>query len=569
MSMKKLIIILFIFFLAIACVNASDLNQTDEEASCEVIHHSFSNDILDESSEKIYDENISSDDQYNHDRSWYYDEDARNFAYEIIKNYTNGSRPVVQDDSHYDINDDSPEFKEVYDWLVNYWESCRNNRSQSDDTFFNDSEWDSDEINDLANEIYEYHHLRTNSSNASLMADDLVKYYGDDKYFTVNITNPNDFWNEVCFYVNGSMYSSGIYNTKAGVIFTLNPGKYLITTSVPNMNCSINNTLTVLSTIQSKDLVKYYKDASKFEVNISDVNSSMPENVTFEINGVSYLRPCSNGIAAIGINLDPGRYSITTTNPINGEKKTNNITVLSYIESGDLVKYYRNDSQFVVRVLNRTSGSVTFNINGVFYTRQINQTGHAKLNINLNPGRYIITTICGDYVNSNNITVLSKLYANDLEMYQRDGSQFLVKLLDDNGNRLSGKNVTFNINGVFYNRLTDSNGIARLNINLDSGNYIITSMYDGLAISNNIKISSEPISDPHQMVSPIVKRAVFNALNDTGIIITSFDSTYEMGYRAHLCDLNGNHVDFLTVTDDGEIKKWNDQFYPEPSSISP
>ena len=41
MSMKKLIIILFIFFLSVACVNASDLNQTDKEASCEVIHHSF------------------------------------------------------------------------------------------------------------------------------------------------------------------------------------------------------------------------------------------------------------------------------------------------------------------------------------------------------------------------------------------------------------------------------------------------------------------------------------------------------------------------------------------------
>ena len=42
-------------------------------------------------------------------------------------------------------------------------------------------------------------------------------------------------------------------------------------------------------------------------------------------------------------------------------------------------------------------------------------------------------------------------------------------------------------------------------------------------------------------------------INDTGIIITSFDSTYELGYRAHLCDLNGNHMDFLT--DDGQIKK--------------
>ena len=47
-----------------------------------------------------------------------------------------------------------------------------------------------------------------------------------------------------------------------------------------------------------------------------------------------------------------------------------------------------------------------------------------------------------------------------------------------------------NINGVFYDRITDNAGIARLNINLMPGEYIITSMYkNGAAISNKITIS--------------------------------------------------------------------------------
>ncbi|MBQ9025627.1 MAG: carboxypeptidase regulatory-like domain-containing protein, partial [Methanobrevibacter sp.] len=71
--------------------------------------------------------------------------------------------------------------------------------------------------------------------------------------------------------------------------------------------------------------------------------------------------------------------------------RSNNVTVISQLESNDLIKYYRNDSQFIVRVL-ADNGSyvgageeVTFNINGVFYTRVTNETGYVTLNINLNP----------------------------------------------------------------------------------------------------------------------------------------------------------------------------------------
>ena len=43
---------------------------------------------------------------------------------------------------------------------------------------------------------------------------------------------------------------------------------------------------------------------------------------------------------------------------------------------------------------------------------------------------------------------------------------------------------------VFYERTTDEDGIAKLNINLMAGEYIITSQYDNAVISNKITISS-------------------------------------------------------------------------------
>ena len=49
--------------------------------------------------------------------------------------------------------------------------------------------------------------------------------------------------------------------------------------------------------------------------------------------------------------------------------------------------------------------------------------------------------------------------------------------------------ISFNINGVMYNRITDSEGHAKLNINLPAGEYIITSSYNGCNIANNITVT--------------------------------------------------------------------------------
>ena len=74
-------------------------------------------------------------------------------------------------------------------------------------------------------------------------------------------------------------------------------------------------------------------------------------------------------------------------------------------------------------------------------------------------------------------------------MSYKDGTKFKATLLDGQGKPFSGQNVNFNINGVFYTRVTDSNGVASLNINLMSGKYIITSSFNGYNIANTITIS--------------------------------------------------------------------------------
>ena len=70
-----------------------------------------------------------------------------------------------------------------------------------------------------------------------------------------------------------------------------------------------------------------------------------------------------------------------------------------------------------------------------------------------------------------------------------DGSKFTAQTLDGQGKPLANQNVLFNVNGIFYNEITDDTGIASLNINLMSGKYIITSYWNDFQTGNNIKIS--------------------------------------------------------------------------------
>jgi hypothetical protein len=70
-----------------------------------------------------------------------------------------------------------------------------------------------------------------------------------------------------------------------------------------------------------------------------------------------------------------------------------------------------------------------------------------------------------------------------------DGTQFVATLVDGQGNPYKDQFVTFNVNGILYNRLTDSNGQAKLNIRLPPGEYIITSSFNGCNVANKITIT--------------------------------------------------------------------------------
>ena len=347
--------------------------------------------------------------------------------------------------------------------------------------------------------------VEINSIKTVLEAENVVMYYKDGTRFAVVLRdiygNPLANMN-VTISINGRDYvKQSDENGTASLGLNLESKNYTVVTTFGGnskyFGTRSNNTVSILSTLLSKDIVKYYRNGTQFYATVLDFKGNPLANTTvmFNINGVFYNKTTDeNGTAKLNIWLRPGKYIITIFNLVTGEQAGNNVTVLSKIvENYDLVKYYKNASKFSVKILDSqgypVEGTiVTFNINGVFYYKETDSNGIASLAINLRPGKYVITTMYGQYDVGNNVTVLPTLQTSDLKMKYLDGSAFNARVVDGQGNPLANQIVTFNVNGVFYNKVTNDEGIASLNIRLMKGEYIITSIYNGFETGNTIKI---------------------------------------------------------------------------------
>ena len=347
--------------------------------------------------------------------------------------------------------------------------------------------------------------VEINSIKTVLEAENVVMYYKDGTRFAVVLKdiNGNPLANmDVIISINGRDYvKQSDENGTASLGLNLESKNYTVVTTFGGnskyFGTRSNNTVSILSTLLSKDIVKYYRNGTQFYATVLDFKGNPLANTTvmFNINGVFYNKTTDeNGTAKLNIWLRPGKYIITIFNLVTGEQAGNNVTVLSKIvENYDLVKYYKNASKFSVKILDSqgypVEGTiVTFNINGVFYYKETDANGIASLAINLRPGKYVITTMYGQYDVGNNVTVLPTLQTSDLKMKYLDGSAFNARVVDGQGNPLANQIVTFNVNGVFYNKVTNDEGIASLNIRLMKGEYIITSIYNGFETGNTIKI---------------------------------------------------------------------------------
>ncbi|WP_400216754.1 Ig-like domain repeat protein, partial [Methanobrevibacter smithii] len=341
--------------------------------------------------------------------------------------------------------------------------------------------------------------------DVNLDVDDVVMVYHDGTRLVAKLT---DYQGKpivnatIYFNINGVNYARTTdANGTASIALNLESGAYPVIVayngSASYSKISKNITVTINPSIIADDLVKMYKNDTKFSAKFLGNDGKVLANTTvkFNINGVLYTRTTNNdGVGSLAINLRPGEYVLTAYNPVTGEQQGFNITVKSLIVTQDLTKYYMNASSFQATIYDKNGSlavgkNVTFNINGVFYTRTADENGVVSLAINLRPGEYIITTIYEELDIGNNVVVLPTLVTSDLNMTYMDGSKFTAQTLDGHGKPLANQNISFNVNGVFYHKVTGDDGVASLTINLMSGKYIITSYWNDFQTGNTIIIS--------------------------------------------------------------------------------
>ena len=337
-------------------------------------------------------------------------------------------------------------------------------------------------------------------------ADDILMYVNDGTRLVGTITDldNNPIANvNVLITINGQTYtrtskdngqvsiglglSAGTYN--ASFVFE-GDSKYLAS--------SANSTVTIKPTLTGNDIVMMYKNGTRYYVAVlKDGKPVSNVALKLNINGVLYDRTTNAvGTASIAINLAPDTYIVTVERMDTHEKLSNTLVVKSLLtENNDIDMYYRNGTGYTVKVIKqdgKVAGAgevVTFNINGVLYERKTNDQGIARLNLNLGPGEYIITADYKGCKVANNIKIKPVLSANDLTKKYGDKTPFTVKVVNGQGNPLANATVSFNINGVLYNRVSDASGVAKLNINLMAGEYIITSTYNNGNIANKVTVT--------------------------------------------------------------------------------
>ena len=151
---------------------------------------------------------------------------------------------------------------------------------------------------------------------------------------------------------------------------------------------------------------------------------------------------------------------------------------------------------------------IGININNVDYYRTTDSDGIARININLQPNKYKAYVSFSDdeykYVNAyadiivNPKSMKTHMEGTNINMTYKDGTKYQCAVYDENNNRVK-ETVTITINGVPYTKEADSEGLYKLNINLNPGTYSIKAEYKGSkfyepsVVNNTIVIKNKPV----------------------------------------------------------------------------
>ena len=136
-----------------------------------------------------------------------------------------------------------------------------------------------------------------------------------------------------------------------------------------------------------------------------------------------------------------------------------------------------------------------------------------------------------------------------------NGYDYSVTLMDNNGNVLSGKTLTFTFNGKSYTKTTDSKGVASLNINAKAGSYVIgvifegDELYENSSASNKITVSKTPTTISSSTKDAVKGKSYSVVLKDKkGNVLASKAVTLTYNGKTYKLTTNSKGIVSFTIT---------------------
>ena len=362
--------------------------------------------------------------------------------------------------------------------------------------------------------ILDYQKITLNFNTVNIQAEPVNIYYGDNQSITfkfnklitglLNITVNNKTYDKIEV-DNSDLF---VYSIKD----ILTEDTYPIQIVLYNNENTIHGlglSMLIVSKVRDYDFIPIIPSDAK--VGNNKISFELPYDVTGNIT----------------IFLGKNNFTVDVSN-------TTEILINGFVEGNNLVKIiYSGDNKYVNKSVDRiitaekfnlnlennliftppsgnnigsfifnlpigAESNLTVNVNGKNYTQTI-VDGKASINIeDLSPGNYEATV----YYSGNSKFYSSKLIksfvipkpilsAKDVSIQYTSSKMYMVKLTRG-GKPITGKTVTFNINGEIKTVKTDDNGYASVKINLPpkSKAYTITANYLGVTIKNKITVKS-------------------------------------------------------------------------------
>ncbi len=339
-----------------------------------------------------------------------------------------------------------------------------------------------------------------NSTELAPQSDNIY-YYGD---YNVSLkdsnTNNSLEGKQIRLVINDVNYTivTGISGI-AGLNLNLTPGKYSVSAYFDGdelfESSNFTSTFSILPTVTSKDITKYYKGGTKYTATFYDSlgNPLANRNFAISVNGKSYTaKTNSKGVVSLAVNLKPGTYKVIATDPITGYKMTTTFRILSTISSSNLNKVEGDGRKFTVKFFTSNGKALTkkyvkIKFKGKTKKYKTNAAGKVSLPVKkLKKGTYYVTCYNNGLTKTYKIKVFkkkasTKLTAWDYTYYTNQTKTIKVKLstaLNDYSN--IGKVIKIKVNGKTYYKKTDSKGMVTFNLPaLKKGLYKVQYTYDG------------------------------------------------------------------------------------------